>query len=195
MKTFKTLIITVALAIGISSCKKDNNTLDTNPAQVDNALHFSFKTTDWEKKVDCSHLDLFGDLKNETTLSVWIPSASTNATFIFNYPSNYSQMILANNLKKYAINDFASYEFIPFTLSLKLPLTNGSTERLISNTGFSDNEYCEITEIKYLKSTDENAQFAVKGKYSLKARVLNNEGATPKIITGTFNWKVNTSKK
>lgn len=194
MKNFKTLILLTAIALGISSCKKEEtNSLNTNPTEVDNSLHFSFKTTDWERKVDCSHLDLFGNTVNDSTLNVGIPSASTNATFKFNYPADSSRMVSIKNLKKYSILDFASYEHTPFTIALKLPLTQGSSERLISKKGFSENEYCQITEIKYLKSTDTNVQFAVKGKYSLQARLLSNE-TNVKLITGTFNWKVNTGK-
>ncbi len=195
MKNLNFLVIALAFVIGVSSCKKEeNNSLDTNPTEVDNSLHFSFKTFDWERKVDCSHLDLFGNTVNDSTLSVWVPSASTNATFIFNYPADSSKMVSIKNLKKYGIADLVSNVYTPFTLGLKLPLTQGSSERLLSNTGFNQNEYCQITEIKYLKSDAKTAKFAVKGKYSLQARLLNSESA-PKLITGTFNWVVNTSKK
>ena len=178
MKNFKILILITTLATGLLSCKKEeSNTLNSNSTEVDNSLHFSFKTPDWERKVDCSHLNLLGDKKNDATLSVWVPSASTNATFIFNYPADYSTMVLKNNLKKYGIVDFAANEYSTFTLALKLPLNQGSPERLISNTGFNENEYCQITEIKYLQSDEKTAQFAVKGKYSLQARVLNSESS------------------
>lgn len=194
MKNIKALLLITVLAVGLISCKKEeSNSTDNLNTDVSNSLHFSFKTTDWERNVDCSHLDLFGNLLNDSTLSVWVPSASTNATFIFNYPADSSKMASINNLKKYEILDYGSYEGRPFSLALKLPLTQASNERLISNNGFNENEYCQFTEIKYLQSGSKTAQFAIKGKYSLQARLLNKTDV--KQITGTFNWKVNTSNK
>ena len=61
----------------------------------------------------------------------------------------------------------------PFQFSQKLPLyqnsLNNPTTKLVSNEGFSDTEYNEVTEVKYIKSEANNAVFRVKYIYKLKA--------------------------
>lgn len=84
MKTFTTLSTYLFLiSIVLSSCSTDeNNDADvTNPVVLD--LHLAFKTPDWQRKIDCTLLDLYPSFVNDTTSSVRATSASTKEAFWF----------------------------------------------------------------------------------------------------------------
>lgn len=195
MKSFKITIIVFAVLGCISSCKKDNsNSLNTNPDEVDNSYHFSFKTPDYEKYVPCDHVDLFGNQWGDSTRRISFSSASTNADFTFTYPSDSSFIVSKKLLKKFPIRNADYYSSI-FCLSLTVPETPGSAESIYNIGGFDDNNYCQITEIKFLENDGIYSKFSIKGKYKLEAKSSTNTDNTPKLITGTFHWKVNAARK
>jgi len=179
------------LLIGIS-CSKDMNS--ENYSNSD-ALHFSFKTPDWERWVNCE-LDFEPITLNDSTNIIAFSSASTNASLCFTYPKDSSKMLNNRELKRFKIKSYYDNNE-PFQFSQKLPLNQNSlndlTTKLVSNEGFSDTEYNEVTEVKYIKSETNNAVFRVKCNYKLNARII----STPEIskpVSGTFTFLVRTTK-
>jgi len=159
-------------------------------------LHFSFKTPDWDGYVNCK-LDFEAIALNDSTNVIAFDSASTNASLCFSYPIDSTEIVKSQNLKKYEIKSHFDND-APFQFSLQLPLNKASLDdlnkRLVSNAGFSETEYNEVTEVKYLKSESNHAVFRVKCNYKLNARIT----STPKMskpVSGTFTFLVRTSKK
>ena len=185
----------VLFIAGTMSCKKSDETSDDNgtKTEVSDNLHISFKTPDWERTIDCTHLD-FNPMS--TTLGVYFvggSSESTKQSFQFSYPEDSSAIVAPSNLKKYPIFTYGTNDR-PFQFSQKLPLTSGSADRLISTPGFSNDEFVEVTQVKHVGSTATNALFQIKGKYSMKAYLLS-DTAQKKLVTGTFHIKIKTTKK
>ncbi|MWB96169.1 hypothetical protein GON26_17540 [Flavobacterium sp. GA093] len=188
-----------SLVILFSSCSsedsKDGNESE-NPDTVSDALHLAFKTPDWEEYINCEQLDLFPQSINESTSYVSASSASTRETFFFSYPSDSSKIVKAEILSKHKIMEFGSNDE-PFQFSQKLPLDRNSiddtTKRLVSSEGLSTNEYNQLVEVKYLKSEKDYAVFRVKCKYEMTTYLVNSPETTKK-VTGTFAFKIRTSK-
>jgi hypothetical protein len=158
-------------------------------------LHFSFKTPDWNGYIPCK-LDFAAIALNDSTNVIAFDSASTNASLCFSYPKDSSQIVKNRALKRYKIKSYFENN-APFQFSLKLPSNKNClddmTKRLISNASFSEAEYNEVAEVKYLKSESNYAVFMVKCNYKLNARIID----TPKIskpVSGTFTFLVRTSK-
>jgi hypothetical protein len=64
---------------------------------------------------------------------------------------------------------------------------------VVSNEGFSETEYNEVAEVKYIKSELDNAVFRGKCIYKLNARII----TTPEVskpVAGSFTFLVRTSK-
>ncbi len=197
MKTMKTQItILVVILLLLTSCTTDENkdAESTNPAALD--LHFAFKTPDWERKIDCTLLNLYPAFVNDTTSSVSAFSASTKEAFWLTYPKDSSEMVRPRTYKKYKIMEYG-YNEEPFQLSQKLPLNESSlddlSKKLISKAGFSTTEYNQVTEIKYIKSEAQYAVFKIKGVYEMKTYLP----STPDVIkpvTGTYAFIIRTNK-
>jgi hypothetical protein len=188
--------LTLALSFPILfigySCSNETSSESTNNSD---ALHFSFKTPDWERWVKCE-LDFEPITLNDSTNILSFSSASTNASLCFSYPKDSSKIVNNRELKKFKIKSYLDND-APFQFSQKLPLNQNSlndlTTKLVSNEGFSDTEYNEVTEVKYIKSEINNAVFRVKCNYKLNARII----STPEIskpVSGTFTFLVRTSK-
>ena len=178
------------------SCNTESNT-DSASSNSDafNKLHFSFKTPDWERWVDCD-LDFPANALNDSTNIISFYSASTKAALCFTYPKDSSKIVKNRELKKYKIKSYLDNEE-PFQFSQKLPLDQNSlddlSKKLVSNEGFSDEEYNQVTEVKYIKSETNYSIFRVKCSYKLKARII----STPEIskpVSGTFTFLVRTTK-
>ncbi|PKB15341.1 hypothetical protein [Flavobacterium sp. 5] len=185
------------LILFISSCSSDENKNDSeNSTEVSDALHLAFKTPDWEQNINCEKLDLFPDAQNDSTNVVSASSASTRETFYFSYPKDSSKIVKTKILSKHKIMELGSNNE-PFQFSQKLPLNASSiddtTKRLASLEGLSDTEYNQVIEIKYLKSESNYAVFIVKCKYEMKAYLIETP-ETIKKITGTFSFKIRTTK-
>lgn len=200
-KNLNKLVLLVLLAGSLAACKKDGDgdkkDADLGPVigngdGVDNTLHLAFKTPDWERKIDCTHLDLEPIGLNETTSYVSATSASTNETFYFSFPRDSSAMVKPANIKKYAIVVTGSHSS-PFEFSQKLPVTAGGQSKLISEAGLSASSYNEVVQIKYTGRSGNFAQFQVKCKYSMNMYEAANE-SNKKVVTGTFNFKVKTKR-
>jgi hypothetical protein len=179
------------LLIGISCSKEMNSENYSNS----DALHFSFKTPDWERWVNCE-LDFEPITLNDSTNIIAFSSASTNASLCFTYPKDSSKIVNNRELKRFKIKSYYDNNE-PFQFSQKLPLNQNSlndlTTKLVSNEGFSETEYNEVTEVKYIKSETNNAVFRVKCNYKHNARII----STPEIskpVSGTFTFLVRTSK-
>jgi hypothetical protein len=194
----ETLKIILALSIPIvlisSSCSKETNS-DSSSSNSSDRLHFSFKTPDWERWVNCE-LDFPVIALNDSTNVISFSSASTKASLFFSYPKDSSKIVNNRELKRFKIKSFSENDE-PFQFSQKLPLNENSlddsTTKLVSNEGLSETEYNEVVEVKYIRSELNNAVFRVKCIYKLNARII----STPEIskpVTGTFTFLVRTSK-
>lgn len=184
---FLVLFICSSYTKGPSSEFSSNNSSDQ--------LHFSFKTPDWNGYVPCK-LDFAAIALNDSTNVIAFDSASTNASLCFTYPKDSSEIVKNRELKRYKIKSHFDND-APFQFSLKLPLDKNSlddlTKRVVSNEGFSETEYNEVTEVKYIKSETNNAVFRVKCNYKLNARIIATlEMSKP--VSGTFTFLVRTSK-
>lgn len=186
----------VVLLLFLTSCTTD----EKNAADVSNAtsldLHFAFKTPDWERKVDCTLLDLYPSFVNDTTSSVRATSASTKESFWFTYPKDSSEIVRPRTYKKYKIMEYG-YNEEPFQFSQVLPLDasslGNSSKTLVSKAGFSATEYNQVTEIKYIKSESQYAVFKIKCAYEMKTYLP----STPDLIkpvSGTYAFIIRTSK-
>lgn len=178
----------------VSSCSKETNS-DSSSSNSTDRLHFSFKTPDWERWVNCE-LDFPIIPLNDSTNVISFSSASTKASLFFSYPKDSSKIVNNRELKRFKIKSFSENDE-PFQFSQKLPLDQNSfddlTKKLVSNEGFSETEYNEVVEVKYIRSELNNAVFRVKCIYKLNARII----STPEIskpVTGTFTFLVRTSK-
>lgn len=190
-------ILTVGL---FNSCSEKENQIvpDNNigNSTVSDNLHLAFKTPDWERNIDCTLLDLYPAPVNDSTNTVSATSQSTHETFFFTFPTDSSEMVKPGNLKKYKImNVYENTQ--PFQFSQKLPLDENSPDtyakRLVSIEGFSETEYNQLVEIKYLQSELKYAVFRIKCKFEMKTFMP----ATPEIIkpvSGTFTFKIRTNK-
>ena len=194
MKTLITCLVVILIVL--TSCTSDENKDLDNSNIVSDDLHFAFKTPDWERKIDCTLLDLYPIVFNDTTSGVSAYSASTKEVFCLTYPKDSSQMVRPRTYKKYRIMEYYLNEE-PFQFSQKLPLDESSlddlSKKLISKAGFSSTEYNQVIEIKYIKSEAQYAVFKIKGVYGMKTYLP----LTPDIIkpvSGTFTFIIRTSK-
>lgn len=203
MKLVKKSILLVMFSACIIACEKggedpnDNEGPDKGPVigngnGVDNTLHLAFKTPDWERKIDCTHLDLDPIGLNDSTSYVSATSASTNETFYFSFPKDSSAMVKPSNIKKYKIVVTGDNER-PFEFSQKLPIAAGAQTKLISVEGLTSGSYNEVVEIKYIGVKGSYAQFQVKCRYSMNMYEALNE-SNKKVVTGTFHFKVKTTR-
>ena len=184
------LLFMVFLTI-ISCSKSTDNLVDSNG--ISNELHLSFATPDWDRTINCDQLNLFPKILNDSTNYVAGTSASTAETFCFSLPPDSSQMVNKTNLKRYSIKNFYENN-APFQFSQKLPLNSGSNLRLVSMDSLTNFSYNEVTEINYIGFEATFCLFKVKCKYIMLAKEVGNE-TNIKPITGTFHFKVRTSRK
>ena len=181
----------LTLLLIISCSKSTENLIDSNG--ISNQLHLSFVTPDWSRTINCEQLNLFPDFLNDSTNYVSATSASTLETFCFSMPADSSQMVKLSNLKKYSIRNFYENNS-PFEFSQKLPLNSGSSLRLVSIDSLSNYSYNQVTEVKYVGFDPTYCLFNVKCRYVMLAKEVGNE-TNIKPITGTFHFKVRTSRK
>ena len=185
-----------ALAFGLTACfGSDDKKDDPTPSNgVSDSLHFAFKTPDWERTIDCERLSLpFATSNNVAYASA--TSASTNSTFYLTYPRDSSAIVAAANLRRYPIATFGN-NTAPFELSHKLPLTDGSAVRLVSQAGSGADAYNEIVEVKYAGREGNYALFNVKGRYQMQMTELNgNSSAAPRPVSGTFRFRLRTLRR
>lgn len=187
----KNILLFMVFTTIISCSKSTENTIDPNV--VSNDLHFSFITPDWNRTINCEQLNLFPTFINDSTNYVSATSASTLETFCFSLPADSSQMFRTANLKKYAVRNYFDNNS-PFEFSQKLPLNSGSSIRLVSMDSLSAFSYNEVTEINYLGFEATYCLFKVKCKYVMLAKEFGKE-TNIKPISGTFHFKVRTSRK
>ncbi len=200
MKTLSKTVLLILFSTCIITCKKgaeDPSGGDKgsgkeitigNGGTVDNTLHMAFKTPDWERKIDCTHLDLDPIGLNDSTSYVSATSASTNETFYFSFPRDSSAMVRSSNIKKYDITRVGANKK-PFEFSQTLPINAGSTTKLVSLAGSATDSYNEVLEIKYTGVKGNYAQFQIKCRYSMNMQETLNE-SNKKLVTGTFHFKV-----
>lgn len=184
------------LIILLGSCTSEDKKESDSTSEISESLHLAFKTPDWEQHIDCDKLDLFPNAINDSTYVVSATSASTKETFYFSYPIYSSKMVKAKILSKHKIMEYGGNEE-PFQFSQKLPLNGSSiddtSKRLVSAEGLSDSEYNQVVEVKNIGSEGNYDLFKVVCKYQMKAYLVTDPG-TIKNITGTFAFKIRTSK-
>ncbi len=174
----------------------DNNETIENPTTVSDNLHLAFKTPDWERNIDCSHLDLYPTVYNDSTYGVTASSASTKEIFCLTYPKFSSKIVSPKYLKKHKIMSIYD-NTAPFQFSQKLPLNDNSlddlSKKLVSSEGFSGTEYNQVMEIKYVSGDGVYDIFRVKCKYEMKMYLpLNLDAIKP--VSGIFTFKIRTLK-
>jgi hypothetical protein len=194
MKTQITFLFVLLLLLTSCTTEENKDADGSNPAALD--LHFAFKTPDWERKVDCTLLNLYPEFVNDTTSSVRATSASTKESFWLTYPKDSSQMVRPRTYKKYKIMEYG-YNEEPFQFSQVLPLDESSlgnsSKTLVSKAGFSAVEYNQLTEIKYIKSETQYAVFKIKCTYEMKTYLPSTPDVV-KPVTGTYAFIIRTSK-
>ena len=202
--TIKITFVFSCLLFGSVSCTNDATDLDKSvdsitSLDISNSLHVSFNTSEWNRVIDCSQLDFDPLYLNDSTSYIYAISQSTSLIFFFSFPADSSVMAKQSNLKKYPIRSYAGNLDGYFEYSHKLPYNVGSSNRLISEYGFSDSTYNQIVSIKYIESNATVAKFEVKGKYAMIAYVLNpadsENTSTKRKITGTYNFKVGVKRR
>ncbi|RZK12095.1 MAG: hypothetical protein EOO46_04415 [Flavobacterium sp.] len=195
MKTLKILSYLLLSFVGLTAmiaCSSEEEGDDTNGGSVNNSLHLKFKTPDWERTINCEHLDLMPMNPAEGVYAVSATSASTNETFYFSYPQDSSDMNQVSNYKKYGIVGYGDNDQ-PFQFSQKLPDNQGSNDRLISLADNSTTYYNEVEKIEYAGHEANYSIFKVKCKYNMRTYLLSNE-ATIKDVSGTFHFKIRTTR-
>ena len=184
----------LALASGLTACFGDEKKDDPSPNGVSNSLHFAFKTPDWERTIDCERLDL-PYLSSSTVAYASATSASTNSTFYLTYPQDSSKMVAASNLRRYPITTFAA-STAAFELSHKLPLTDGSSVRLVSQAGSGADAYNEIVAVQYAGRSGNYALFNVKGRYLMQMVEINGNTSAPgRAVSGTYHFRLRTLRR
>ncbi|GAB2551010.1 hypothetical protein [Rufibacter soli] len=194
MKSSFTLFLSRALicllGLGFTACKL----LDPEPdvPMVADDLHFSFKTPDWENKMDCTLLDLPSYGLDPQTYYTFGTSAQANNTFFLSFPKDSSSMVAPGNVKKYPVQELGNHT-LPFQLSMKVPVVEGSRWFLISQEGLSTDSYNEVVAVKYMGRNGSEAIFQIKGRYKM-AMTQVNASMAPKPVTGTYHLKVKTTR-
>lgn len=188
-------IFLCGLMVVFSSCTSDDKD-ESDSGGTSESLHLSFKTPDWERHIDCDRLDLTPNAINDSTYVVHSSSESTGETFVFSYPRYSSKMLKAKTLSKHKIMDYG-YNEEPFQFSQILPLDANSikdtSKRLVSAEGLSDSEYNQVVKVEHLGSEGTYDLFKVVCKYQMQTYLVANP-ETIKTVTGTFAFKVRTSK-
>lgn len=133
------LSFALVVIISFTACEEE----DTTPEVVSNTLHFAFKTPDWERTIDCTHLDLEPMYASDELDYIFATSASTKSTFFLVLPSDVNEYAKPENIKKYAISEHGEITEGPFSFSLKLPVTQDGSY-LYSEFGQSEESYNEI---------------------------------------------------
>lgn len=190
------VVLGTTLAFGLAACFGSDDKKDdpTPTADVPDALHYSFKTPDWERTIDCERLDLPYRTQGGVAY-VSASSASTNATFYLTYPQDSSAIVAAANLRRYPITEFGA-NTVAFDFSHKVPLTDGSSVRLVSQNGSGANSYNEIVAVKYAGRNGNYALFDVKGKYLSQMTEINgNTSAPARAVSGTYNFRLRTLRR
>ncbi|AGA77708.1 hypothetical protein [Echinicola vietnamensis] len=192
MNTLKKLLL-FALVIFVGGCDMISDEDGSDPSdpenqpenQIPTSLHFAFKTEDWERKVDCTHLDL--DATKSTLLKA--TSQSTGSTFYFVVPSSSTEMAKAENFGKYPIG---TEEY--FSMAQVLPVSQGSDSRIRSKAGFDEeNSFTEIVSITHAGTATDYEIYRVKGHYQMQMEGVEDEGLT-RTCQGTFHFKIKTTK-
>jgi len=164
-------------------CKKESN-VDTTNGFSEN-LYFSFATTNWSERIDCSRLSL--DATYNTLLSA--QSESTKEIFYLVVPSDSSDWILPENIAMHPIGTDSLFQF-----NQSLPTNKGASERMTGILGLSDSSYHEVKSIKYVHSDQSGAYFFVKGNYRMWMQEMNTT-KPEQFVSGSCCFKVKTSKK
>lgn len=160
--------------------------------EVSNSLHFAFKTPEWEKFIDCTHLDLPSSTLTEGVYYTFASSQSTRSTFVISFPADSSEIVKESSPGRYAIHSFGERNELPFEFALKLPLNNGSSEYLVSRGGLSEDSFNEIVAVDYLGHEEGEAIFRLKGKYKMVMAVMQQE-EVERVVSGTYSFKIRTT--
>lgn len=185
--------LSLFFVLALPGCQDDEVKNDDPTPGVSESLHFNFKTPDWERNIDCERLDLPATYLDSATYITSATSQSTLSTFYFSFPKDSSKIVNPANLKQYSIKRVGNNDG-PFQLALKLPVTEGSSQRLISKDGLSADSYNEIISVKYDGHNATEAFFKVKAKYQMQTAEVNDPNLQ-KAVSGTFHFRIRTTRK
>lgn len=190
------LLLAGGLALALTACfgssdKKDDPAPSTD---VPEALHFAFKTPEWNRQIDCEQLSLpFYGLTGGSARA-YASSASTGATFYFTYPADSSALVQPAVLRRYAINAYLD-NTAPGELSFKVPATETSPLRLISKPGLSAASFNEIMSVKYAGRNGNYARFNVKCRYQMLMKVAQDSTLAARPVSGTYHLRVEARRR
>ncbi|WP_137401877.1 hypothetical protein [Echinicola rosea] len=192
MKTLKKLLLfTIVLQVVSCSMVRDEDGSDPSDPEnqteneIPSSLHFAFKTEDWERQIDCTHLDL--DATNSELLMA--TSQSTGSKFYFVVPASSHQMALADSVGKYPVGTDGY-----FSMAQILPVSQGSEKRLKSEIGFDEEgSFNEIMSITLDSSEEAFDYYKVKGQYHMKMVGIEDE-SLKRTCSGTYHFKIKTAK-
>lgn len=179
-------------SLSLLSCDKTGNPPGDPGNDISSSLHLSFKTPDWERHIDCTHLVLAPMHLNDNTYLVSARSQSTDEQFYFSYPMDSSVMVQPGNLKKHPIAAYGEHSG-SFEFSQSLPVTAGSSTRLWSEAGNDSEAYNEVAEVRYMGSEGDECIFRIKCRYSMMTGEQQNPGNKKK-VTGTFHFEIRTTR-
>ena len=182
-RLFRAGFFALAVILSAAGCSKDDS---TTPGNSEN-LFFSFHTPDWAERIDCTHLDL--DATGTGFLSAM--SQSTAEQFYLKVPTDSSEWASGSHAKRYAIGSDSLFQF-----NQTLPITKGSSTRLIGINQFSESSYNEVTSVKYLSSDAEGAYFSLRANYKMIMKVHYSASMdTTRFVYGEYHFKIKTARK
>jgi len=201
MKTTILYLLLGCCFLSVSCNKADDPSpgSNNNPGNgsIANSLHIAFKTPDWQRHIDCTHLEMPPAPVDGNTFMISGTSASTLVTFYFCYPRKSAALAAASNIKKYGVSDVMATGDV-FEMAMKLPQSEDKmgTEhgRLVSNEGSGPEEYTEIVSIEKTGTDGAYDLYNIKGRYAFKARLVPDNGTGIKPVSGTFHFRVKAEK-
>ena len=99
------VVLSFPILLIVCSCSKETSS-DCSAGNSSDRLHFSFKTPDWERWVNCD-LDFPVIALNYSTNVISISSASSKASLFFLYPKDSSKIVNDRELKRFKSKCFS----------------------------------------------------------------------------------------
>lgn len=184
-------------ALGLASCFEKSKEDDPTPTSttVSESLHFAFKTPEWERQIDCTHLNLGFSTVSAKVAYVGATSASTGASFFFTYPADSSALVQSTGPGKYAIGEYQDNSGA-YELSHKVPTTDGGSGRLVSLAGLAANSYNEILAVKHVGHEGKYSLFEIKARYQMQMQeIVGGVRGVTKPVSGSFKFRVRANAK
>ncbi len=185
-----TLVLGLAAALGLTACfGSDDKAKDPAPTDgISDNLHFAFKTPEWERQIDCEQLAMPFSSYNGVA-GVGGTSASTAVAFYFQYPADSTALVQAAVLRRYPIARQIAGSRLG-ELSLRVPVTAGSSSFLMPKAGQSATSYNEIVSVKYTDRRNGYPRFDIKCRYQAMMGLATDSTAALRPVSGTYHLRV-----